>query len=74
MRQSSPKPPVYSLDDLRVKQLRQRHPVGLRGGVCGLATWRVYPVPIVGEQRCHVLLEAISLKEWRTLRSKTWVT
>src|SRR5215472_6097764 len=39
-------PPAYGLDDLGIQELGQRHPARLGQGTCGLAPWRLDPLPI----------------------------
>jgi hypothetical protein len=41
-------PPAHGLDDLGIQELGPRHPARLGPGTCGLAPWRLYPLPIVG--------------------------
>jgi hypothetical protein len=57
-------PPAHGLDPLGIQQLRQRHPARLGGWPCGLAAGRLHPVPLVGQQRRHVLAKAIGEKQW----------
>src|SRR5215831_9801429 len=42
-------PAPHPLDDLGVEELWPWHPAGLGGWPWGLATWRLDPVPIVGQ-------------------------
>ena len=53
-------------DHLRIEQLGQRHPAGFGRGACGLAAWRLYPLPIVRQQRGHILLEPIGEEQGHT--------
>src|SRR5215467_7050102 len=52
-------PAPHRLDDLGVEELWPWHPAWLGGWPCGLATWRLDPVPIVGQQGRQILPKAI---------------
>jgi hypothetical protein len=48
----------HGLHHLHIEQLRHSHPAQLRGRSCGLAAWRVHPVPKMGQQGRRILLRA----------------
>src|SRR6266700_6089576 len=52
-------PAPHGLDHLRIEQVRQWHPARLGAWPCGLAAWRLHPVPKMRQQRRGVLLEAV---------------
>ena len=60
-------PSAHSLDDLGVEELWPWHPAGLGGWPFVLATRRLHPVAIVGEQGRQILPKAIGHKERRTV-------
>ena len=63
-------PAPHGLEHLRIEQLGQRQPTGLGCRALGLATCRLDPLAIVGQQSCHVFLESIREKQWYTVRSQ----
>src|SRR5512132_3168056 len=56
------------LDDLRIEQLRQRHPPRLGHGAWGVAALRLHPLTEMRQQRRGVLLEAVGQEERHTTR------
>src|SRR4029453_18096933 len=53
-------PAPHRLDHLSIEQLGLRHPARLGRWACGLTACRLHPLPIVRQEGCHILLEAIS--------------
>src|SRR6266571_6526646 len=60
-------PAADGLDHLRVEQWWQRHPARLGSRALDALALRLYPVPIVREQGCHVLLQSVRQKQWGTV-------
>src|SRR5712691_9917090 len=57
----------YSLDDLCIEELGQRHPAGLRSWPCSLTALRLHPPPIVRQQGRYVLPKAVRQEEGHTV-------
>jgi hypothetical protein len=61
-------PAPVRLHHPRLEQPGPRHPARLGRWTFGLAAWRLHPVPIMGQQGCHVLAKAIGEKQWGAVR------